>query len=118
MSNCLFCKMAAGEIKPAIVYENDDVLAFKDINPQAPVHLLVIPRTHVSTINDLTEEHAHLIGKLALAAKTIANQMGFAAAGYRAVMNCNGDGGQSVFHIHMHVLAGRPLGWPPFPVVH
>jgi histidine triad (HIT) family protein len=82
------------------------------------VHILIIPRAHVSTLNDLNGAHAHLVGKLALAAKTIAEQMGFATAGYRVVMNCNGDGGQSVFHIHMHVLAGCAMGWPPFPVAH
>ena len=112
MSDCLFCKMVSGEIQPDTVYEDEDVLAFRDINPQAPTHVLVIPKTHVSTINDLQPEHAELVGKLYLAAAKIADQEGFAEAGYRAVMNCNDAGGQTVFHIHLHLLGGRRFTWP------
>lgn len=113
MSDCLFCKMASGEIKPNTVYEDEDVLAFRDINPQAPTHVLVIPKTHISTLNDLTPEHAALVGKLFLAAQKIAQADGIAERGYRTVMNCNREAGQSVFHIHLHVLGGRGMHWPP-----
>ena len=113
MTDCLFCKMASGAIKPDIVYEDDAVLAFRDLNPQAPLHVLVIPKRHVSTINDLQETDATLIGKLYLAAKHVATQEGVAVRGYRTVMNCNAEAGQSVFHVHLHVLGGRPMRWPP-----
>ena len=113
MNDCLFCKMAAGEIKPDIVYEDADVLAFRDINPQAPTHFLVIPKTHIDTLNDLQAEHAPLIGKLFLAAQQVAAKEGVAQGGYRTVMNCNRDAGQTVFHIHLHVLGGRGMHWPP-----
>jgi histidine triad (HIT) family protein len=109
--------MATGVIQPASVYEDGEVLAFKDIRPAAPIHLLVIPKRHISTLNDLGPEDAALVGRLFLAVKVIAAEQGFAQAGYRAVMNCNADGGQSVFHIHLHVLAGFPMGWPPFPPI-
>ncbi len=113
MSDCLFCKMVAGEIKPDVVYEDDAVLAFRDINPQAPVHVLVIPKQHISTINDIQDEQAELIGRLYLGAKRVAEQEGIAADGYRTVMNCNAAAGQTVFHIHLHLLGGRNLSWPP-----
>jgi len=113
MSDCLFCKMVSGEIAPDKVYEDDDVLAFRDINPQAPLHLLVIPKVHISTLNDLDEEHAALLGKMYFAVTKIARQQGVAEDGYRTVVNCNRDGGQTVFHIHLHMLAGRGLQWPP-----
>lgn len=113
MADCLFCKMVAGEIKPDTVYEDDDVLAFRDISPQAPMHVLVIPKRHISTLNDLEAEDAKLVGQLTLAAAKVAEQERVAEAGYRTVMNCNAAGGQTVFHIHMHVLAGRNLSWPP-----
>ena len=113
MSDCLFCKMASGEIQPDVVYENDEVLAFRDINPQAPTHVLVIPRRHISTLNDLSEADAELVGKLFLAAKEVARIDGIAEAGYRTVMNCNAQAGQTVFHIHLHVLGGRAMHWPP-----
>jgi histidine triad (HIT) family protein len=113
MADCLFCKMVAGEIKPNVVLETDDVLAFRDINPQAPVHVLVIPKTHIATINDLQPQQAELMGKLYLAAKQVAEQEGIAETGYRTVMNCNRAGGQEVFHIHLHVLGGRQMRWPP-----
>jgi len=113
MTDCLFCKMVSGEITPDIVYEDDNVLAFRDVNPQAPMHVLVIPKRHISTLNDLDDNDAQLIGQLTLAAAKIAVQEGVADAGYRTVMNCNANGGQTVFHIHMHMLAGRQLTWPP-----
>ena len=113
VEDCLFCKIVAGEIPADIVYENESVIAFRDISPQAPVHVLVIPRKHISTINDLDEEDRTLIGDMFLAAKEIAAQEGIDESGYRAVMNCNKGAGQSVFHIHLHVLGGRGLSWPP-----
>jgi histidine triad (HIT) family protein len=115
MTDCLFCKMVSGTIKPDTVYEDDEVLAFRDANPKAPVHILVVPKTHIPTLNDLKPEHAELVGKLFLVTKTIARQQKFDGPGYRTVLNCNADAGQSIFHIHLHLLAGRPMGWPPFP---
>ena len=112
MTDCLFCKMVSGEIQPDTVYEDDQVLAFRDINPQAPTHVLIVPRHHVSTINDLQPEHTDLVGQLFLTAAKIAKTEGFAEAGYRVVMNCNEAGGQSVFHIHLHLLGGRNFSWP------
>jgi len=113
MTDCIFCKMVAGEIKPDTIYEDANVLAFRDINPQAPLHVLIVPKEHISTINDLDESHAAVVGKLYLAAKQIAQQEGMAERGYRTVMNCNEEAGQSVFHLHLHVLAGRAMRWPP-----
>ena len=113
MTDCLFCKMIAGDIKTDIVYEDNDVFAFKDVNPQAPVHILLVPKKHVSTINDLEDGDINIQGKLFMAVKTIAKDAGFAEEGYRTVMNCNAMGGQSVFHIHLHLLAGRLMTWPP-----
>ena len=113
MTDCMFCKMVSGEITPDTVYEDDDVLAFRDINPQAPVHVLVIPKQHVATINDLDADSSALIGKMMMAAAKIAQQEGFAEQGYRTIMNCNAHGGQTVFHIHLHLLGGRVMGWPP-----
>lgn len=113
MSNCLFCKMVAGEIQPDKVYEDDEVLAFRDISPQAPTHILIIPRRHIATTNDLTPDDAGLIGRMHLVAKQIAAEEGLAERGYRLLMNCNADGGQAVYHIHLHLLGGRPMRWPP-----
>lgn len=113
MSDCLFCKMAAGEIQPDIVYQDDDVIAFRDINPQAPTHVLIIPRRHISTINDMQGTDAALTGKLFLAAAQVAQQEGIAEQGYRTVMNCNAAAGQTVFHMHLHMLGGREMRWPP-----
>lgn len=113
MTDCLFCKMVSGEIAPDKVFESDDVLAFRDINPQAPTHVLVVPKRHVATLNDLDDESAGLVGKMALAAAEVARREGFAEQGYRTIMNCNADGGQTVFHIHLHLLGGRVMGWPP-----
>lgn len=114
-SNCLFCKIVAGAIPADIVYESDSAIAFRDINPQAPTHVLIIPRKHIATINDIEDGDAELIGHLYAAAKEIAGQEGVSDPGYRTVMNCNEAAGQSVFHIHLHLLGGRGMGWPPFP---
>jgi len=113
MSDCLFCKIVNGDIPTEIIYEDDDVAAFNDVNPQAPHHFLCIPKRHISTTNDLEARDAETIGKLTLAASKIAKERGIAEDGYRMVMNCNNHGGQTVFHIHMHVLAGRQMTWPP-----
>lgn len=113
MSDTLFSKIAAGEIPADIVYEDDEVVAFRDIGPQAPTHVLVIPRKPIRTINDLEADDAVLVGKMFLAAKKIAEQEGIAEAGYRTVINCNAAAGQTVFHLHLHLLGGRPMQWPP-----
>lgn len=113
MASCLFCKIINGEIPAKIRYQNDSVVAFDDVNPQAPTHLLIIPRTHISTLNELTDSDYPLIGEMTKAAQQLAKDLGLAENGYRLVMNCNEHGGQTVFHIHMHLLAGRHLTWPP-----
>ncbi|MGD2215817.1 MAG: histidine triad nucleotide-binding protein [Gemmatimonadales bacterium] len=113
MADCLFCKIAAGEIPADKVKEADDWIAFRDISPQAPTHILIIPREHIATLNHVEAGKETLLGKLFLAAKQIAAEEGIAESGYRAVVNCNADAGQAVFHIHMHVLGGREMGWPP-----
>ncbi len=113
MSDCLFCKIVAGEIPAELLYEDDHMVAFKDINPQAPMHHLIIPKKHISTINDLTVDDEALLGKMYLAAKALAEKEGVANDGYRTVMNCGESAGQTVFHIHLHVLAGRNMQWPP-----
>lgn len=111
MSDCLFCKMAGGEIKPDVVYEDEQLLAFRDLHPQAPLHVLVIPKRHVANLNDLNDEL--LGGQMLQAAAKIAGQLGYAESGYRTVFNCNNDGGQTVHHLHLHLLAGRQMHWPP-----
>lgn len=111
--DCLFCKLVNGDIPAKILYQDDDVIAFEDIAPQAPTHFLVIPKRHISTLNDLTAEDAALVGKLPITAAKIAKELGLAEDGYRVVMNCNEMGGQTVYHIHMHVLGGRAMTWPP-----
>jgi histidine triad (HIT) family protein len=111
MSDCLFCKMVAGDITPDVVYENDAILAFRDINPQAPVHILVIPKHHITTLNDLDD--AQLGGQILQVAVELAKQEGLAEDGYRTVFNCNKNGGQAVYHLHLHLLGGRQMAWPP-----
>lgn len=111
--DCLFCKIVDGDIAADVVFESDNAIAFRDVNPQAPTHVLVIPRQHIATINDLEPGNESLVGELYLAARQIAADEGIAEAGYRTVMNCNKGAGQSVFHIHLHVLGGRALSWPP-----
>lgn len=111
--DCLFCRIVGGEIPAEVVHESETTMAFRDITPQAPTHVLIIPRRHISTINDLTADDKELVGSLYLAAKEIAEQEGLADDGYRVVMNCGEEAGQSVFHIHLHLLGGRLLNWPP-----
>jgi histidine triad (HIT) family protein len=113
MSDCLFCKMVAGDIKPDIVHDTPRVLAFRDINPQAPVHILVIPKRHIPTLDDFPADDPDLAGELLSAARAVAAQAGLAEGGYRTVINCGADGGQAVYHLHLHVLGGRQLHWPP-----
>jgi len=114
MSETIFTKIINKEIPAEIIYEDDQCLAFNDIQAQAPIHFLVIPKKPIATLNDLEEEDKPLIGHMYWVAKSIAAEKGFAEDGYRAVMNCNQYGGQSVYHIHLHILAGKPLGWPPY----
>lgn len=111
--SCVFCRIVNKEIPSNIVYEDEKVMAFHDINPQAPYHILVVPKKHVSTLLDLTEEDKELIGHIYLTIKKIAQDLGFAERGYRVVVNCKEEAGQTVFHVHFHVLAGRVMGWPP-----
>jgi histidine triad (HIT) family protein len=111
--SCLFCRIVSGEIPASKVYEDDQILAFNDINPQAPMHVLVVPKEHVATVNDLAEGHDELVGTMLRRAAAIARERGYDGSGYRAVFNCNAQAGQTVFHLHLHVLGGRPMGWPP-----
>ena len=113
MEDCLFCKISAGSIPADVVYSDDDLLAFRDISPQAPVHILIIPRRHIPTVNEVRPEHVPVLGKLQLTAAKIARDQGLAESGYRLIMNCQEGAGQSVFHIHMHLLGGRRMSWPP-----
>ena len=114
MSETIFTKIINREIPADIIYEDDIALAFKDINPQAPVHFLVIPKKPIATINDITEEDREIVGHLSYVAAKVAAEQDFAEQGFRTVMNCKEFGGQTVYHIHLHVLAGKPLGWPPY----
>ena len=114
MSETIFTKIINKEIPADILYEDEQALAFSDISPQAPIHFLVIPKKPIATINDMEEDDKALVGHLHWVAAKIAAEKGFAADGFRTVMNCNSDGGQTVYHIHLHVLAGKPLGWPPY----
>ena len=111
--DCLFCKMAAGTIKPDVVYEDERVLAFRDIAPQAPVHVLLIPKQHVANLDAADDGDSSLLAHLLLTAQRVARDLGVAESGYRLVNNCNRDGGQTVYHLHFHLLAGRALHWPP-----
>lgn len=111
--NCLFCKIANREIPASIVYEDDRVLAFNDINPQAPTHILVIPKRHIATLTDLRPDDDGIVGEVVRRAAAIAQERGIAAGGFRTVFNTNRDAGQTVFHIHLHLLGGRSLAWPP-----
>ncbi|MDD4914569.1 MAG: histidine triad nucleotide-binding protein [Methylococcales bacterium] len=111
MTDCLFCKMVSGEIKPDVVFEDDRLLAFRDIHPQAPLHVLIVPKLHIANLNELDD--ADLGGRLLQTAAGLAEQFGYAESGYRTVFNCNNDGGQTVHHLHLHLLAGRRMVWPP-----
>jgi histidine triad (HIT) family protein len=113
MEGCLFCRIANKEIQARIVHEDDRTVAFEDINPQAPLHVLVVPRRHIATLNDFQTGDAALLGHLVSVARQIAIDRGHGDDGYRIVVNCQAGAGQSVFHVHVHVLAGRPFGWPP-----
>ena len=113
MTDCLFSKIVAGDIPADIVYRDDELVAFRDIDPKAPTHVLIIPRRHIATLNELTPDDAALVGRMYLAAQRIAYDEGIAEAGYRTLFNCNRAGGQAVYHIHLHLLGGRQMLWPP-----
>ena len=110
MRNCIFCKIVAREIPADIVFEDDHIMAFNDVAPQAPVHILIIPKAHIESVNELDESHRDLMGRLALRAQALARERGIAETGYRLIVNCNAQGGQTVYHLHMHLLGGRQLG--------
>ena len=113
MSDCLFCKIAAHQIPAKIVYEDPTLFCIEDINPQAPLHVLIIPQAHIATLNDLTQNHDGLVGEMVRRAAALAKERGYSDRGFRTVFNANREAGQSVFHIHLHLLAGRALTWPP-----
>ena len=113
MTDCIFCRIAAGDMGTEFVYEDEQVVGFRDLNPQAPVHILLIPRRHIATPNDLGPEDEALVGRLVTAAARVAAREGLADRGYRTLINCNAEGGQTVFHLHLHLLGGRQMGWPP-----
>lgn len=113
MADCLFCKIISGEIPGSIVYQDDRVVAFNDINPQAPTHVLIVPRRHIPSLNDLAPGDDQIVGELVRRAAAIAKARGIDGGGYRAVFNTNRDAGQTVFHIHLHLIGGRSLNWPP-----
>lgn len=110
---CLFCRIARQEIPAKLIHASDDYVAFHDLNPQAPTHVLIVPRRHIETLNDLTPADAQLVGGMLLVARELAAELGIAEAGYRTVFNCNLAAGQSVWHVHLHLLGGREMGWPP-----
>ena len=111
--SCLFCRIVAGEVPASKVYEDDRLVAFNDLHPQAPMHVLIVPREHVATVNDLSPAHDDLVGAMVRRGAEIAKAGGFSHSGYRTVFNCNADAGQTVFHLHLHVLGGRTFTWPP-----
>lgn len=111
--DCIFCKIASGKIPTEFVYENEQLVAFKDLHPKAPHHILIIPRKHIATLDDAADEDTNLLGDLLQTAKKIAQQLNIAKEGYRTLMNCNKAGGQEVFHIHLHLIGGRTMHWPP-----
>ena len=113
MNDCLFCKIISNEIPSDCVFENENMYAFRDINPQAPVHILIIPKTHISTLNDVGDNHKLLVGEILLISTMLAEKEGISDGGYRTVFNCNKNGGQEVYHIHLHLLGGRRMTWPP-----
>ena len=113
MAECLFCKIVAGQIPATIVFQDDHVVAFKDVTPRAPTHVLIVPRRHIASLNDLGAGDDALVGEMVRAAAAIATEQGLADRGYRTVFNCNADAGQTVFHIHLHLLGGRTMAWPP-----
>lgn len=111
--DCIFCKIANKQIPSKIVFENDKIVAFEDLKPQAPVHILIIPKTHIAKVADAADSDVELLGRLVVAAKDIAVKKGIGSSGYRVVINCNKDAGQEVFHLHLHLLGGRKFTWPP-----
>jgi histidine triad (HIT) family protein len=111
--SCLFCRIIAGEIPGKFLYQDDRLVVLQDINPQAPLHALVVPRQHIASLNELSAEDDGLAGEMIRRAAALAKENGVAERGYRTVFNCNAEAGQTVFHIHLHVLGGRPMGWPP-----
>ncbi len=113
MTDCIFCKIVAGEIPSSVVYKDDAIFAFSDVHPQAPVHVLIVPRKHIADLNSASDSDGDLLGKIQLAARKIARQKKIDAAGYRLVLNCGPDAGQAVNHLHYHLLGGRAFGWPP-----
>ena len=113
MSDCIFCKIIEKKVPARIVYEDDSVFAFEDVNPQAPVHTLIVPKKHISTLLDLKEEDSGLIGHIFKVAAKIAKDKGIAERGFRTVVNCNPESGQTVYHLHFHILGGRHMHWPP-----
>jgi histidine triad (HIT) family protein len=113
MAQCLFCQIISREINATIVYEDERVVAFNDINPQGPTHVLIVPRRHIATLNDLSEDDDQMVGELVRRAALLAKSKGFSASGYRLVFNTNRDAGQTVFHIHLHLIGGRSMHWPP-----
>jgi histidine triad (HIT) family protein len=113
VSDCLFCRLVAGEIPAAIVHQNEHVVAFRDITPQAPTHILIVPRRHIASLNDLFPADDALVGEMVRVAASLAKENGHSDRGYRTVFNCNADAGQTVFHLHLHLLGGRKMTWPP-----
>lgn len=113
MTDCIFCKIAKKEAPAKIIYEDDEIVAFDDLHPKAPHHKLIIPRKHIATLNDVDEKDSNLMGHMLLVAKKLAKQLGIDEEGYRVLMNVNRGGGQLVFHIHLHLIGGRPMSWPP-----
>jgi len=113
MADCLFCKVVAGQVPATLVFQNDHVVAFKDLTPRAPTHVLIVPRRHIATLNELSPEDDPLVGEMVRAAAAIAKEQGLSERGYRTVFNCNAEAGQTVFHLHLHLLGGRPMTWPP-----
>ncbi len=113
MADCLFCKIAAGLVPANVIYTDERMIAFRDINPQAPMHVLIVPRRHIATLNDLSPADDQLVGEMMRRGAALAREHGYADRGYRTVFNCQADAGQTVFHIHLHVLGGRRLTWPP-----
>jgi len=113
MIDCVFCKIIAGKLEGEFVYQDDEIVAFRDINPQAPVHILIVPRKHISSLNDVKPEDVPLIGKLAIVAQKIAKEFGVAETGYRLIWNTGENAGQWIYHVHIHLLGGRRMTWPP-----
>jgi histidine triad (HIT) family protein len=113
MTDCLFCKIVSGDLPAKLIHQDDELVAFTDINPQAPLHVLIVPRRHIATLNDLAPGDDGLVGSMLRTAAAIAGEHGYADRGYRTIVNCNREAGQTVFHIHLHLLAGRSFHWPP-----